>query len=203
MKENWDRYYWDAIKKTFRFGSFIVWCHLWFLPLQLLRAYSTLFIIANETIESFVSCCSFTWINVKTRELVVIEMDRFAFQQAEASLSASSLQCSSLRLSRSAWTEFHFIGNFVNLWLYCNFTFVIGLVMKLKSSTQIFLHSFHPNVIVPSGTALHNVKSNCRELRLLQYVCAYSAGVVVCMFVHEIWTNKLLHWGFYTLFFLL
>lgn len=51
-------------------------------PLQLLRTHSTVFIIANETVESFVSFCSFTWVNVKTRELVIIEMDRFAFQQA-------------------------------------------------------------------------------------------------------------------------
>jgi len=185
-KENWNRYYWEAIKKTFCFGSFIVWCHLWFLPLQSLQAYSTVFIIASETIGSFVSCRSFTWVNVKTRELVIIELDRFAFQQAEASLSASTLHCSSFRLSRTAWTEFHFVGNFVNLWLYCNFTFVIGLMMKLKRDPHSsFVHSFHPTFIVSSGTALHNVKSNCRKSHLLQYVCVYSAGVVVCIFVHE------------------
>ena len=134
-KENWERYYWEAIKKRFCFGSFFVWCHWRFLPLQLLQAYSTVFAIANETIESFMSCCSFTWVNVKTRELVIIEMDRFAFQQAAASLSASALQCSLFRLSRTAWTEFYIIGNFVSLWLYCNFNFVIGLMMKLKSPT--------------------------------------------------------------------
>jgi hypothetical protein len=53
-----------------------------FSPLQLLQAHSTVFINANETVESFMSCCSFTWVNVKTRELVIIEMDRFSFQQA-------------------------------------------------------------------------------------------------------------------------
>jgi len=57
--------------------------------------------------------------------------------------------------------------------------------MKLKNPTQFFLYRFHPNFIVSSGTALHNVKINCRKLRLLQCVCAYSAGVVVCIFVLE------------------
>jgi hypothetical protein len=51
-------------------------------PLQLLRAHGTVFVTANETVESFVSCSSFTWVNVTTCELVIIEMDRFAFQQA-------------------------------------------------------------------------------------------------------------------------
>jgi hypothetical protein len=91
-KENWDHYYWEAIKRTFGFGAFIVWCQLWFLPLQLLRAYSTVFIVADIAIESFVSCCIFTWVNVKTRELVILEMDRSAFQLAAADLSASTVK---------------------------------------------------------------------------------------------------------------
>ena len=135
-KDNWDRYYWEAIKRTFGFGSFFVWCQLWFLPLQLLQACSRVFIIAIETIPSFMSYCSFTWVDVKTHDLVILEMDRFAFQQAEASLSTSTLQCSLFCLSRTAWTEYCFIGKFVTLWLYCNFKFLIGLMMKLKSPTR-------------------------------------------------------------------
>jgi hypothetical protein len=135
-KENWDRYYWEAIKRTFGFGAFIVWCQLWFLPLQLLQAYSTVFIVADVTIESFVSCCSFTWVNMKTHELVILDMDRFAFQLAAVSLSASTIQWSLFRSLRTAWTEFYFIGNFVSLWLYYNFKFVSALMMQLKSPSQ-------------------------------------------------------------------
>ena len=49
-----------------------------------------------------------------------------------------------------------------------------------------FFYSSHANFIVSVGMALHNVKCNCINLRLLQYVCA---GVVVCMFMHE-YTNQ-------------
>ena len=152
-------------------------------PLQLLQVYSTVFIIADETVEGFVSCCSFTWINVKKHELVIIEMDRFAFQQAEVSLSASTVRCSLLRLSRTAWTEFYIIGNFVSLWLYCNFKFVIGPMMKLKSPTWFPPHSFHANFIVSSGTALYNVKSNCRKVAV-PAVCMCIQCWCSCMYVY-------------------
>jgi hypothetical protein len=141
-KENWDRYYWEAIKRTFGFGAFIVWCRLWFLPHQLLQAYSTVFIVADVIVKNFVSWCSFTWVNVETRELVILEMDRFTFQVAAAELSASAVQCSLFHLSRTARTEFCFIGNLVSLWLYCNFKFVSALMKKLEEPHPSFFTVF-------------------------------------------------------------
>jgi hypothetical protein len=88
-------------------------------------------------------------------------------------------------LSGTAWTEFCIIGNFVSLWLHCNFKFIIGLMTKLKSPTWFFVTVFMLTLLFLQEWHCTMWKVAVEKLHLLQYVCAYSAGVVVCMFMHE------------------
>lgn len=127
-KENWDRYYWEAMKRTFSFGSFIVWWQLDHnsAPLSDSRnevwwRRNKIFIIAYENDwRGFLKLLYYAVVwhgwPVKQTKQWFLQSRNFLYQEVKASVYISTLQCS-LFVKQSFSRGLSYSRKFVISWL--------------------------------------------------------------------------------------
>jgi hypothetical protein len=135
---------------------------------------------SKRFLETFILCCSVTWVTGKMEQLW-LQNRNFLYQEVKAPVCSSSLQ-SSLFAKWSFSRGLFCSRKFVISWLYCNFNFIIHLLIlrghKLGSHDNCYRNCF-----VSLGIAWHNMASNCRKaLSPSVHLCVYSKCVCTCMY---------------------